>query len=163
MKPSSRVPSQSSSIPLQISVGGVHVPYMQSAPQACVPVVPQLAVQLRLVPWQQPMPSSQAPLQSSSMPLQTSAGGEHASHPQRSVQRRLPAVPHAVTQLPVAPRQHVYPSSQPIAQSSSRPLQTSSASGWTDGLSSSQSSGTTPPDSGQVIAPWPSLSMSRVV
>jgi hypothetical protein len=83
--PSSQVPSQSSSLPLQLSAGGAQLPQVQLALHERVPVVPQPVVQLPIAPRQQVNPSSQVPSQSSSIPLQLSAGGEHVPHVQLDV------------------------------------------------------------------------------
>jgi hypothetical protein len=79
------VPSQSSSLPLQLSAGGAQLPQVQLALHERVPVVPQPVVQLPIAPRQQVNPSSQVPSQSSSIPLQLSAGGEHVPHVQLDV------------------------------------------------------------------------------
>jgi hypothetical protein len=46
VEPSSHVPSQSSSCPLQISTGGTHAPATHAALHALVPIVPHDVVQL---------------------------------------------------------------------------------------------------------------------
>jgi hypothetical protein len=52
-KVSSQRPSQSSSLPLQVSAGGTQLPHMHEPEQVRVPVVPQVVEQLVLVPEQQ--------------------------------------------------------------------------------------------------------------
>jgi hypothetical protein len=161
-KPSSTLPSQSSSAPLQVSAGGTHAPTEQSSPHARVPVEPQLVVQLELVPRTHANTSSGAPLQSSSTPLHVSGGGEQTPHEQLVPQTRVPVVPHVVVQSPMLPRQHVNASSHCALQSSSIPLQTSGAPGNASALLSLQSLAGTPPTSGQLASPKPSPSRSAV-
>src|SRR5687768_7457715 len=121
-KPSSRIVSQSSSAPLQISAGGVQVPFEQSDWQTREPVDPQVVVQLEVIPRQQAKPSSQTMLQSSSMPLQVSPGGEQGLHAQLAPQVRDPVLPQVVGHEPTAPTAQVKPSSMVMSQSSSTPL-----------------------------------------
>jgi hypothetical protein len=125
---SSQVPSQSSSILLQVSAGGVQVPQPQELLQVCDPAVMHVVVQGWVAPRQQPG-SSQAPSQSSSLPLQTSAGVWQGSHVQPLLQALDPVVPHEVEQLPLVPLQHSDPSSQAPSQLSSAPLQAISPGG----------------------------------
>jgi hypothetical protein len=122
---SSMDPSQSSSDPLQASVGGEQLPHAQLPEQVREPVVPHVVVHEPVVPAQHPSPSSQAPLQSSSMPLHTSAGGEHALQPQLALHVREPVEPQLVMQDPVVPAQHANVSSHIESQSSSMPLHAS--------------------------------------
>jgi hypothetical protein len=122
---SSHRPSQSSSMPLQVSDGGTQLPQAQELLHVRVPVVPQLVVQLPLVPRQQAHVSSQPPSQSSSMPLHVSVGGVQLPHVQELEHMREPVVPQLVVQLPLEPRQHGYPSSHVPSQSSSTPLHVS--------------------------------------
>ena len=49
-KPLSLLPSQSSSLPLQLSAGGMQLFQVQAAPQAPAPTVPQLVLQAPLLP-----------------------------------------------------------------------------------------------------------------
>jgi hypothetical protein len=49
-QPLSIVPSQSSSTPLQLSVGGVQLPNVQLAPHVRVPVLPQVVMQFCTAP-----------------------------------------------------------------------------------------------------------------
>src|SRR5688500_8090102 len=95
-KPSSAVPSQSSSPPLQTSAGGLHIPHAHDPEQVRDPVVPQLVMQLPDIPAQHAKPSSQTMLQSSSIPLHISAGGEHALQAQLALQVREPVLPQPV-------------------------------------------------------------------
>src|SRR5688572_8789969 len=124
-KPSSIAASQSSSIALQISVGGVHEFQVQSLAHVRLPVVPQLVVHAPVRPEQHMNVSSQPPLQSSSMPLHVSPGGEHTLHPHAALHVRVPSLPQLVVQSPLEPAQHVKVSSHIESQSSSMPLQAS--------------------------------------
>ncbi len=156
-KVSSAVPLQSSSIPLQISAGGMQAPNAQVLSQSCIPVVPQLVVHDSLEPWTQAKVSSAVPFPSSSQPLQTS-GAVQGPTVQVSVQSWVPSVPQLVVQAkPLEPSAHsmLGPSSAVPLQSSSTPLQVSVAPGCTFGSESSQS---VPP--GQIIEIAPSPSMS---
>ena len=107
----SHVPLQSSSTPLQVSAGGVHVPQAQADEQVRVPFEPQEVVQEPVLPRQHPRPSSQAPSQSSSAPLQVSPGGTHSPPVggwHRSVQVPVPDEPQVVAQAtPSSPLAHV--------------------------------------------------------
>lgn len=127
MKPLSMVPSQSSSIPLQVSTGGVHVPQVQEVEQRRLPVDPQAVGQLSVRPEQQANPLSQAPSPSSSIPLQVSMGIvlEHELHVHPATQRRFPVRPSGVRQVSDAPRTQSYVSSLRLSQLSSIPLHTS--------------------------------------
>jgi hypothetical protein len=162
-KPSSTVASQSSSTPLQLSAAAVHAPHPQLESQVCMPLDPQVVVQLLIAPTAQVNPSSGTPLQSSSMPLQVSAGGEHTPHEQLVLHTRLPVEPQLVMHVPVSPRTHVKASSAVPSQSSSRALQVSGAPGKTVARVSSQSVLGTPPTAVQDEAPYPSSSASSVV
>src|SRR5215468_1579131 len=71
-QPSSTVPSQLSSTPLQVSSGGMHVPQVQSIAQVCEPIEPQLVVHEPALVAAHMKPSSRVPSQLSSMPLQIS-------------------------------------------------------------------------------------------
>jgi hypothetical protein len=77
VKVSSQLESQSSSIPLQASMGGAQALQPQEAVQVRMPAVPQPVVQLPVVPGMHVSVSSIDPSQSSSMALQVSAGGLH--------------------------------------------------------------------------------------
>jgi hypothetical protein len=161
-KPSSQRPSQSSSRPLHVSVGGEQALKVQPTPHRRLPVEPQCVVQLDVAPAQQPKPSSQAPLQSSSTPLHVSAGGEQIDQPHARPQVRSPVVPQLVGHVSVLPRQQVDRESQPPLQSLSSPSHVSGAPGKTAALPSSQSVAGTPPRAGQVASPAPSPSASTV-
>ena len=86
-KPSSGVVSQSSSMPLHDSTGGVQAPPVggvQPSVQAPAPVVPQVVVQTVERPTAQAKSSSVEPSQSSSTPLQDSTvddGAQEYSQP----------------------------------------------------------------------------------
>ena len=111
---------------MQLSIGGVHAPNVQSAAHTRVPVDPQAVVHVATVPSLQSKPSSIIPSQSSSRRLQLSTGGVHAPQAHPLPQVRVPTLPQTVVQLPSAPAQHApTPSSQTPSQSSSIPLQTS--------------------------------------
>jgi len=109
MMPSSIRPSQSSSIPLQVSLGTVHADGaagMHALVQVPVPVEPHEVVQLALRPAAHVKPSSTVPSQSSSAPLHTSAGGAHAAPvgiAHALVHVPLPVVPHALVHVTRAP------------------------------------------------------------
>jgi len=118
-KPSSHIPSQSSSTPLHISDGGVQLPQVHEDVQVREPTDPQVVVQLPEAPAQHVKPSSQVPSQSSSWPLHVSDGGLQLPQAQAEEQVRVPVVPQAVVQLPVAARQQLYPLSHVPSQSSS--------------------------------------------
>ena len=144
-KPSSRVPSQSSSTPLHVSSGGVQTAPVGSAQlevQVPVPVVPQLVVHDTVSPGRQTYVSSVEPSQSSSNPLQLSAGGTHVDASgtvQVDEQGPLPEVPHDVVHAVSAPRTHGSPSSPTPSQSSSNPLQLSAGGVHSAGRGSVQS------------------------
>jgi hypothetical protein len=70
--PSSAVPLQSSSAPLQISAGAAHTLQVHAAPQVRAPVLPQVVVHTPGSPTAHANPSSTVPSQSSSRPLHTS-------------------------------------------------------------------------------------------
>ena len=74
--PSSQVPLQSSSRPLQVSAGGEHASHEQAKPHWCVPVIAPAASHAvwhgSIAPTQQVLAWSQTPLQSLSIPSQTS-------------------------------------------------------------------------------------------
>jgi len=131
-RPLSHSSSQSSSMPLQVSEGGVQSPgpgSVQVSLQRPVPELPQLVVQVRLDPMTQGKLSSAEPLQLSSSPLQISApaaqplpvGISHAE-----VHTPSPVVPQSVTQATSVPRAQAKPLSASPSQSSSTPLQVSS-------------------------------------
>jgi hypothetical protein len=132
---SSSVPaSQSSSIALQVSPGGVQVAApggAHSAVQTPVPVVPHEVRHGTVSPGVHcpGSGSSVAVSQSSSIPLpQCSTGGSQAApvgiaHP--PVQIPLPVVPHVVVHSTVRPCTHGSPLSAPSTQSSSSALQIS--------------------------------------
>jgi hypothetical protein len=163
VKPSSTVPSQSSSTPLHVSDGFVQLSQLHEPLQTRDPIDPHDVRQLPVDPWQHAKPSSQAVLQSSSMPLQVSSGGEQRPHEQTDVQTRDPVVPQLVVHEPVEPLQHTKLSSQLPSQSSSVPLQSSGAPGNTVSSASLQSSAGTPPLTAHTESPCPSPSLSRVV
>ena len=94
---------QSSSSPLQISVGGLQRPQVQSFRHNLDPVDPHEVVQEPVLPLQQPKVSSQDPSQSSSTPLQVSAGGTQVPQSQEALQVCVPVVPQLVVQLRVSP------------------------------------------------------------
>jgi hypothetical protein len=123
--PSSHVESQSSSVPLQTSVGGVQLPHVQLEVHVRDPVVPQLEVQLPVVPGTHVNVSSIVPSQSSSVPLHVSLGGAQLPQVQSLRHVRLPVDPQVVVQEPLEPCTQVNPSSATMSQSSSAPLQTS--------------------------------------
>lgn len=125
VKVSSIEPSQSSSAPLHISVGGAQLPQLHVPSQVRVPVEPQLVVQASVLPVAQVKISSTKPSQSSSAPLHTSVGGRQASHVQLPPQVRVPLEPQLVRQPPVAPITQTKVSSGRPSQSSSAPLQVS--------------------------------------
>jgi len=105
-KPSSHVPSQSSSTPLQVSAGGAQAPHTHVDEQVFVPLDPHELVHEFVLPLQQPMPSSHVPSQSSSTPLQVSAGGVQPFPDgswQRSVHVPDPCDPQEVVQSTVSP------------------------------------------------------------
>ena len=163
VNPSSTRVSQSSSPDPHRSVGGMQALQVQSLRHERIPEEPQLVVHAMVAPCTHANTSSGAPLQSSSIPVHVSAGAAQTLQPHDAPQVRLPVVPQLVMHDSVAPRQHVKPSSQPLAQSSSAPLQTSGASGEVPGSASLQSVAGTPPTSGHVASPNPSPSASRVV
>ena len=123
--PSSVMASQSSSTPLQLSMGGTHAPKVQSGAHVRVPVEPHEVMQVAVSAGVHANPSSTFPSQSSSDPLQVSAGGAQAPHAQLPEQVRDPVEPQTVMQLPLAPAQQANPSSHAPLQSSSTPLQVS--------------------------------------
>jgi len=122
---SSQDVSQSSSIPLQASMGGTHAPQSQAGVHVRTPAVPQALVQLPEVPGMHVSVSSIRPSQSSSFPLQDSAGAEHAPNVHVAPHVLLPVEPQLVVQEPIAPGLHSLVSSTPPSQSSSTPLQPS--------------------------------------
>jgi hypothetical protein len=109
-KPSSGTVSQSSSIMLHVSTGGVQSPGAGSAQVSlhnALPVVPQNVVQGSEAPRMHGKPSSRTRSQSSSSPLHVSAGGEHEApvgRVQLAVQTPLPVLPQVVVQLTVVAR-----------------------------------------------------------
>jgi hypothetical protein len=125
LNPSSHVPSQSSSVPLQVSAGGLHPPHEHAAEHVRDPVVPQDVTQLPVVPEGHAKPSSTLESQSSSTPLHVSEGGAHMPHVQLAPQVREPLLPQLVVQLPDAPATHSRASSIEPSQSSSALLQAS--------------------------------------
>jgi len=133
VKSSSQAPSQSSSRPLHVSVGGTHAPQVHEDEHVCVPTEPQVVVQVPEDPWQHAKPSSHVPSQSSSIPLQVSVGGTQEPHVHQFEHVIVPVVPHVVVQLSVVPLQHPNPSSQTPSQSSSSPLQVSTGGGASGG------------------------------
>jgi hypothetical protein len=124
-KPSSAVPSQSSSRPLQVSAGAAHASHMQATLQPREPAEPQEVTQEPKEPGAQAKPSSGTVSQSSSSPLHDSAGGRHAA-PVGGVQAGehapLPTVPHEVVQGVARPTAQAKSSSVKPSQSSSTPL-----------------------------------------
>jgi len=99
--PSSHIPSQSSSMPLQVSAGGLQSPpdgSWQRSVHSPDPCVPHEVVQPTVSPPAQGKPSSSVPLQSSSAPLQDSAGGAHSPTVQSSRQKAVPRLPQVVSQ-----------------------------------------------------------------
>jgi hypothetical protein len=117
---------QLSSIPLQVSPGGLHDPQLQLGEQLRVPLVPQVVPQTPEAPRQHsPMPSSHSPLQLSSTPLQVSGGAVQTPQLQLAEQLRVPLEPQVVPHVPLDPRQHSKSSSQAPSPSSSVPLQAS--------------------------------------
>jgi len=122
---SSGVPSQSSSLPLQVSAGGLQAPQLHVEVHVLVPVLPQLVVQEPLVPLQHENPSSHVPSQSSSTPLHVSPGGVHDPQLQELEHTLDPVVPQLDVQEPEDPLQQVKPLSHVPSQSSSAPLQVS--------------------------------------
>jgi len=123
--PLSHVPSQSSSMPLHVSAGGLHAPQLHVALQILVPVEPQPVGQDSVEPRQQANPLSHAPSQSSSMPLHVSAGGVQSAGDgmvQSSPHTPVPALPHVVVQLTEVPITQSNVSSAAPLQLSSIPL-----------------------------------------
>ena len=125
VQPSSHKPSQSSSAPLHVSDGGLQVFHVHEPEQLRVPVLPQVVVQLPVLPAQHWYPSSHVPSQSSSMPLQVSPGGTQNPQSHEPVHVRLPVLPQVVVQVPDWPAQHAKVSSHSPSQSSSAPLHVS--------------------------------------
>jgi hypothetical protein len=125
VKPSSTSASQSSSSPLQVSAGGLHVPHVHIALQVREPAEPQLVVHAPIAPAAQVRLSSMRVSQSSSAPLHASPGGVHAPHAHVPLQTREPVVPQLVVHEPLEPAAHVKPSSTVASQSSSIPLHVS--------------------------------------
>jgi hypothetical protein len=125
VKPSSTVPSQSSSIPLQISAGGEQLPHAQVALQVRVPVEPHEVVQLPMLPRTHAKDSSIDASQSSSAALQLSTGGVQLPQVHAELQVRVPVDPHVLVHEPLVPRAQANPSSGVPSQSSSAPLQSS--------------------------------------
>jgi hypothetical protein len=103
-------PSQSSSLPLQISAGGEQsgpVGIAQAAVQAPDPVVLQVVVHVVEVPCTQGRPLSGPPTQSSSSPLHSSSGGTHVgSHVQSPRHDWCPVEAHVVVQSRPASPSH---------------------------------------------------------
>lgn len=128
-KPLSMTPSQSSSMPLHSSAGGLQVPHAQLPLQVRLPIVPHAVVHAPIRPAQHAKPSSHTPSQLSSVPLHVSAGGWHAFQLQPALHVRVPLVPQLVVQAPLAPAQQAKVSSHCMLQLSSMPLQTS-AGAW---------------------------------
>jgi hypothetical protein len=126
LNPSSAAPSQSSSMPLQVSTGGSQVPHVQEDEQVRVPVDEQAVAHGSAAPLQQEKPLSQTVSQSSSAPLHVSAAISQVPHVQEGEQVRVPVPPQEVGQEPVEPAQHSNPSSHVPLQSSSAPLHVSS-------------------------------------
>jgi len=127
-KPSSAVPSQSSSRPLQASAGAAQAPQVQSAAHGRVPVEPHVVEQAPPVPGVQAKPSSGVVSQSSSTPLHDSTGGVQAAPVggvQPSVQGPAPDVPQVVVHAVERPTAQAKSSSVEPSQSSSTPLQDS--------------------------------------
>jgi len=133
VKSSSQAPSQSSSRPLHVSVGGTHASQLHEDEHVCVPTEPQVVVQVPEDLWQHSNPLSHVPSQSSSIPLQVSVGGTQEPHVHQFEHVFVPVVPHVVVQLSVVPLQHPNPSSQTPSQSSSSPLQVSTGGGASGG------------------------------
>jgi hypothetical protein len=161
-KPSSAIPLQSSSRPLQTSAGGMHAVQVQVSSHERMPVDPHEVVQASVAPRTHAKTSSALPLQSSSTALHASGGGVHTDHAHDAVQVREPIVPHEVVHGPIIRLQHIEPSSQLESQLLSKPSQTSGAPGSTSGFVSLQSSATTPSLEGHAMSPCPSPSRSRV-
>jgi hypothetical protein len=122
VKVSSQLESQSSSIPLHASMGGVQEPQLHEAVHVRIPAVPQPVVQLPVVPGMQVSVSSMEPSQSSSIPLHVSAGGLHMPKVHEEPHVRVPVEPQLVTQDPMVPGVHSLDSSTLPSQSSSTPL-----------------------------------------
>jgi hypothetical protein len=119
-------PSQSSSVPLHVSAGGVHAEYMHVALQVRAPVVPQLVVHPAIVPGEHSAVSSTIPSQSSSMPVHPSAGGVHVPSVQAvELHVRVPVDVQLVVHDAVEPAMQPNPSSAVPSQSSSAPLHVS--------------------------------------
>jgi hypothetical protein len=118
----SQMPSQSSSMPLQDSGGGVQGFQVQDPEQLRVPVEPQTAAHVPVAPRQQSKSSSQRVSPSSSMPLQASPVAVHVPQAQAALQVCEPGAPVDVVQEPACPWQQPRPLSQAVSQSSSRPL-----------------------------------------
>jgi hypothetical protein len=118
-KPSSIIPSQSSSRPLHASAGAAQAPSAQSPSQARVPAVPHGVVHATVPPRTHAKPLSAAPSQSSSRPLQVSAGGRQPVGSPAALQIVVPIVPQEVAQGVLVEQQ---PSSTRPSQLSSRPL-----------------------------------------
>lgn len=108
----SHAPSQSSSLPLQLSAGGAQalpVGIAQLGEQVPAPCEPHVVVHETAAPWQHAKPLSQPLTQSSSLPLHVSAGGVQspgAGIEHCAVQMPVPVDAHAVVQLTVAPGVH---------------------------------------------------------
>jgi len=124
-KPSSIIPSQSSSAPLQTSAGGLHVPYVHNAPHVCEPVEPQLVVHEPIAPGVHSADSSIEPSQSSSTPLHPSGGGAQLPSVHAALHVRAPVDPQLVVQEVIVPETQPKPSSVVESQSSSAPLHVS--------------------------------------
>jgi hypothetical protein len=129
-KPSSAIPSQSSSSPLQVSAGAAQGPQPHAASHPRVPAEPHVVTQEPLVPGEQAKPSSGTASQSSSSPLHDSGGGRHpapAGGSQAGEHAPAPLVPQLVVHGVERPTAHGNPSSVVPSQSSSTPLHTSGA------------------------------------
>jgi hypothetical protein len=122
-KPSSVLPSQSSSTLLQISAAA-HAPHAHVAEHVREPAVPHVVVHDPVLPWRQPKSSSVRPSQSSSTLLHVSVAA-HAPHAHVAEHVRVPGVPHDIVHDPVLPWRQPKSSSVRPSQSSSRPLQAS--------------------------------------
>jgi hypothetical protein len=125
-KPSSGVPSPSSSQALHSSVPRQAEYPLQSAAHVCEPAVPQDVVHIELVPRRQGKPSSATPSPSSSQSLQVSLAAAHVENPlQSEAQVREPEVPQLVVHPDMVPRRQVSPSSTAPLASSSQSLHVS--------------------------------------
>jgi len=143
-KPSSRSVSQSSSVPLHASAGGVHeegAGTVHVVVHVPVPVDPQVVVHEVDAPRTQAKPSSRTVSQSSSAPLHVSAGGVHeegAGSVQVVEHVPVPVDPHVVVQETAVERMQAKPSSRSVSQSSSTPLHVSAGTVHEEGAGSVQ-------------------------